>query len=173
MQVRRVVYCRQAQKPYFTIAMAILKPARCSGHLIHGRLYCNPKALWKLNWFLRDFGCDLDLLDRDEVDERREMERDTKFVEPGCYLCEVRSGQYWRLEKLKSFDEFGVAEESVLPDVNPRTLAPAGEERAKERGLGQKPGVGQTGAEGSAELRLCNLVAQGTSDVEGGLQKGS
>ena len=33
-------------------------------------------------------------------------ERDTKFIELGRYLCEVRSGQYWRLEKLKSFDDF-------------------------------------------------------------------
>ena len=24
----------------------------------------------------------------------------------GRYLCEVRAGQYWRLENLKSFDEF-------------------------------------------------------------------
>jgi hypothetical protein len=39
--------------------------------------------------------------------ERRfEAERDTRFVELGRYLCEVRAGQYWRLEKLKSFDEF-------------------------------------------------------------------
>src|SRR5437879_7213847 len=34
------------------------------------RLYCKPKALWKLNWFLRDFGYDTDLLGRDEVDEK-------------------------------------------------------------------------------------------------------
>jgi len=27
-------------------------------------------------------------------------------VELGRYLCEVRAGQYWRVEKLKSFDEF-------------------------------------------------------------------
>jgi len=33
-------------------------------------------------------------------------ERDTRFVELGQYLCEVRAGQYWRLENLKSFDEF-------------------------------------------------------------------
>jgi hypothetical protein len=33
-------------------------------------------------------------------------QRDTKFVELGRYLCEVRAGQYWRLENLKSFDEF-------------------------------------------------------------------
>ena len=37
---------------------------------------------------------------------RHENERDTKFVELGKCLCEVRAGQYWRLENLKSFDEF-------------------------------------------------------------------
>jgi SAM-dependent methyltransferase len=36
---------------------------------------------------------------------RHQNERDTKFVELGKYLCEVRAGQYWRLENLKSFDE--------------------------------------------------------------------
>ena len=35
-----------------------------------------------------------------------ERERDTRFVELGRYLCEVRSGQYWRIDNLKSFDEF-------------------------------------------------------------------
>ena len=39
-------------------------------------------------------------------EQRREIERDTKFVELGRYLCEVRAGQYWRLESLKSFDDF-------------------------------------------------------------------
>src|SRR5579864_7411015 len=39
--------------------------------------------------------------------ERRvEANRDTKFVELGTYLCEVRAGQYWRVENLKSFDDF-------------------------------------------------------------------
>jgi hypothetical protein len=33
-------------------------------------------------------------------------QRDTRFVELGRYLCEVRAGQYWRLQNLKSFDEF-------------------------------------------------------------------
>ena len=37
---------------------------------------------------------------------RIERERDTKFVELGRYLCEVRSGQYWRLDQFGSFDEF-------------------------------------------------------------------
>jgi hypothetical protein len=39
-------------------------------------------------------------------EQQKETERDTKFVELGRYLCEVRAGQYWRLENLKSFDEF-------------------------------------------------------------------
>ena len=39
-------------------------------------------------------------------EQRKETERDTKFVELGRYLCEVRVGQYWRLERLNSFDEF-------------------------------------------------------------------
>jgi hypothetical protein len=39
-------------------------------------------------------------------ERRSETERDTRFVELGRYLCEVRAGQYWRVENLKSFDEF-------------------------------------------------------------------
>jgi len=39
-------------------------------------------------------------------DKRMEQERDTRFVELGRYLCEVRAGQYWRLENLGSFDQF-------------------------------------------------------------------
>jgi hypothetical protein len=35
-----------------------------------------------------------------------DRERDTRFVELGRYLCEVRAGQYWRVEKLASFDEY-------------------------------------------------------------------
>ncbi len=39
-------------------------------------------------------------------DKTMQRERDTRFVELGRYLCEVRAGQYWRLENLGSFDEF-------------------------------------------------------------------
>ena len=39
-------------------------------------------------------------------EKQNETERDTRFVELGRYLCEVRAGQYWRVESLKSFDEF-------------------------------------------------------------------
>jgi hypothetical protein len=69
VRVQRVQFRRQAQKPYYTLALAILEPSRFAGHILSSRLYCTPKALWKLNWFLRDFGYDTDLLGRDEVDE--------------------------------------------------------------------------------------------------------
>src|SRR5277367_892140 len=39
-------------------------------------------------------------------DRAAEQERDVRFIELGCYLCEVRTGQYWRIENLRSFDEF-------------------------------------------------------------------
>ena len=39
-------------------------------------------------------------------EKQKEAERDTRFVELGRYLCEVRAGQYWRVENTKSFDEF-------------------------------------------------------------------
>jgi hypothetical protein len=37
---------------------------------------------------------------------QKDAERNTRFVDLGLYLCEVRAGQYWRRENLKSFDEF-------------------------------------------------------------------
>jgi hypothetical protein len=39
-------------------------------------------------------------------ERQTDHERDTRFVELGRYLCEVRAGQYWRLEKLASFDDY-------------------------------------------------------------------
>jgi hypothetical protein len=69
VRVQRVQFRRQAPKPYYTLSLVVLEPGRLSGHVVSSRLYCNPKALWKLNWFLRDFGYDTELLGRDEVDE--------------------------------------------------------------------------------------------------------
>ena len=71
VRVATVHFRRQAQKPYYTLGLAILEPRRFADHVISSRLYCNPKALWKLNWFLGDFGYDTELLGHDEVDERQ------------------------------------------------------------------------------------------------------
>ena len=69
VRVQKVQFRRQAQKPYYILTLAILEPSRFAEHVITTRLYCNPRALWKLNWFLQDFGYDTELLGRDEVDE--------------------------------------------------------------------------------------------------------
>lgn len=39
-------------------------------------------------------------------EKTQERERDARFVELGEYLCEVRAKQFWKLEDLKSFEEF-------------------------------------------------------------------
>jgi len=69
VRVQRARFQRQTQKPNYTLTLAILEPVRFAGQVISSRLYCSPKALWKMNWFLRDFGYDTELLGRDEVDE--------------------------------------------------------------------------------------------------------
>ncbi len=69
VRVQKVQFRRQGEKPYYTLNLNILEPRRFSAHVISTRLYCNARALWKFNWFLRDFGYDVELLGRDEVDE--------------------------------------------------------------------------------------------------------
>ena len=70
VRVERTFYRWHPQKPFFALRLSILEPKEHAGQTISGRLYCTPKALWKLSWFLRDFGYDTELLGRDEVDEK-------------------------------------------------------------------------------------------------------
>jgi hypothetical protein len=35
-----------------------------------------------------------------------DQERSARYLDLGGYLCEVRRGQYWRLDNLRSFDDF-------------------------------------------------------------------
>ena len=69
--VHRAQYRWHAQKPFYAIQFAVLEPKPFAGSLLSGRLYCTDKALWKLSWFLRDFGYDAELLGHDELEERR------------------------------------------------------------------------------------------------------
>jgi hypothetical protein len=39
-------------------------------------------------------------------EKTKDQEKDVHFVELGQCLCEVRSKQYWKLERLNSFDDF-------------------------------------------------------------------
>ncbi len=70
VRVERASYRYHPQKPFFVLHFAILQPEEYAGRTFSGRLYCTAKALWKLSWFLRDFGYDAELLGQDEVDEK-------------------------------------------------------------------------------------------------------
>ncbi len=70
VRIERMQYRRERQKPFYNLELSILDPASLKGRSLSARLYCTPKALWKLSWFLRDFGYDSDLLVRDEIDEK-------------------------------------------------------------------------------------------------------
>ena len=70
VQVDRVFYRWHPERPFYVLRFVILEPNEHQGRCFTGRLYCTPKALWKLRWFLRDFGYDQDLMGRDEVDEK-------------------------------------------------------------------------------------------------------
>jgi hypothetical protein len=66
--VDRTFYRWHPQRPFYVLRLTILEPREHQGRSLNGRLYC--KALWKLRWFLRDFGYDPDLVGKDEVDEK-------------------------------------------------------------------------------------------------------
>lgn len=70
VRVDRASHRWHPQKPFLALCLSILEPKQYAGRTISGRLYSTPRALWKLNWFLRDFGYDTDLLGRDEIDEK-------------------------------------------------------------------------------------------------------
>jgi hypothetical protein len=70
VRLERAYHRWDVRKPFYLLRFSILEPKELSGHSITGRLYCTPKALWKLTWFLRDFGYDTEALGRDEIDDK-------------------------------------------------------------------------------------------------------
>ena len=70
VRVDKAFYRWHAQKPFLALQFAVLEPVIFDSQSFAGRLYCTNRALWKLEWFLRDFGYDAELLDRDQVDEK-------------------------------------------------------------------------------------------------------
>jgi hypothetical protein len=70
VRVDAASYRWHPQKPFLSVRFVVLEPEAFAARPLSGRLYCTERALWKLNWFLRDFGYDPDLLGRDQVDDR-------------------------------------------------------------------------------------------------------
>src|SRR3954464_3765967 len=69
-RVERAQYRGRRQKPYYLLLFKLVEPKSLACQRFSARLYCTSKALWKFNWFLRDFGYDPELLERDEIDEK-------------------------------------------------------------------------------------------------------
>jgi hypothetical protein len=70
VRIERASYCWNPQKPFLELRFGILEPSSFEAVSFSGRLYSTERALWKLNWFLRDFGYDPELLCRDQIDEK-------------------------------------------------------------------------------------------------------
>jgi hypothetical protein len=70
VRIASAQYRWYAQKPFYGLRLSILEPQQFKEREIVSRLYCTPKAMWKLGWFLRDFIYDPELLSQNEVDER-------------------------------------------------------------------------------------------------------
>jgi hypothetical protein len=70
VRVDTASYRWHPQKPFLILRFVILEPDPFATHSFSGRLYCSERALWKLNWFLRDFAYDPELLGQDQVDEK-------------------------------------------------------------------------------------------------------
>ena len=70
VRVVKASYRWHAQKPFLALQFVILEPIVCESQSFAGRLYYTQRALWKVDWFLRDFEYDRELLDRDQIDEK-------------------------------------------------------------------------------------------------------
>jgi hypothetical protein len=70
VRVDQASYRWHPQKPFLSLRFIVLEPKISEPQSFSGRLYYTERALWKLNWFLRDFGYDMELLSRDQIDEK-------------------------------------------------------------------------------------------------------
>jgi hypothetical protein len=70
VRVQRAQYRWHVQKPFYAFRFVVLEPQAFEGKTFSAHVYCSPKALWRLTWFLRDFGYDSELIGRDEVDDK-------------------------------------------------------------------------------------------------------
>jgi hypothetical protein len=70
VRIDKASYRWHPQKPFLALRFVVLEPSLFASQSFSARLYCTERALWKLDWFLRDFEYDRELLDRDQIDEK-------------------------------------------------------------------------------------------------------
>ncbi len=111
VRVDSAFYRRHPQKPFFGLRFSVLEPKEQAGQSITGRLYCTSKALWKMNWFLRDFGYDNDLFTQDEVDEKALL-----GLKGVLRTARTIRGRH-AFQNLEAFAPAGEWEEAAVPTV--------------------------------------------------------
>ena len=70
VRVDSAEYRYASRKPFFVIKFELIQPKLPRHSHLVGRIYCTPRAIWKFNWFLRDFGYDADLLSSEQIDDK-------------------------------------------------------------------------------------------------------
>ena len=124
VRVERASYRRHPQKPFLEVQFVVLEPQSSQDRSFFSRLYCTERALWKLHWFLRDFGYDTDLLNRDQVDEKallnlRGIVRTShKTFNGRCYqnLDSFAPAGEWEVLSCASIDDADAQDEPGGPD---------------------------------------------------------
>jgi len=110
-----------AAKPCRAASFLILEPASYMGRHVRTRLYCHDRALWKLRWFLSDFGYDAELLAAEELDDRRVVGLEGV----------IRLG-YWGTDGSRRLDVEGFAPSERWADLcQAQTPSPAATETAR------------------------------------------
>jgi hypothetical protein len=99
-------------------------------------------------------------------------------VDLGRYLCEVWAGQYWRLEKVSSFDDFL---EKRFSDSRRKAyylmaihenLTRVPKEQLREIGWTKATELAKVARREGGAVRKCNLGAQGPGATQGRVQAG-
>lgn len=70
VRVDAAFYRWHPHKPYFVLRFVVLEPESFATRFFSARLYCSDRGMWKLNWCLREFAYDAELLGPDQVDEK-------------------------------------------------------------------------------------------------------
>jgi hypothetical protein len=70
VQVRKASLRKSGEKPFLQVEFGVIEPLAVYDRIIRTRLYCTPRALWKLQWFLRDFDYGLQSAGKDEINDK-------------------------------------------------------------------------------------------------------
>ncbi len=122
VRVEWASYRWHLQKSFLSVRFVVLEPEAFQRRAFSDRFYCTERALWKLNWFLRDFGYDQELLAQDQVDEKALI--NLRGVVRASHVT-LMGRTFQNLEAFApagDWDEFVSGTTERQPEGNPRDL---------------------------------------------------